>query len=1101
MERFCSICQAAIYEDEQTVCPACGAELPPAESGAPEEAKPALELDLSELEDDRDVYAPSIEETPDEPVPVEDISETPEEITQEEPAAGEEGDGWDLGIVGGDEETPPDEVAKAPPGEAAEEAEDEMIEVAEDEFICPNCSNVIKEDSDVCPHCSADAKFFKRCPTCAMGIDQVAEICPHCYTELAALGKEDVAALEAPVEEVPHEEEGAPAEEELLEETAAEEPVAAATDDIEALEEGQNGDLSDKEKKKMKKKLLKEQKKLEKDLAKGKITEEEFQIRLDEIRMGNGFGPIGGIVLQEDEPKEEKGPDLHQMEEGQNGKLPDKEKKKMVKKLRKEQRNLEKELEKGEITEEEFQQRLDEIRLGNGFGPIGGIVLDEAEAEEELEAAEGEEIEAIPATRREVRALKRERMREILAEERREGFFNYYNLSLITLFFFIFLAVFVFFEFIFMVGNITAQSTVPSVAFSLAPSLGDIIGVPILLFAVILTIIDAILHFWDRRLNLVLSVMIPTPIMIAGLSIDAWYSAQFITTDLLWIFLFLALMFVMLALDIACIILYPPILNAQDREELELYLEKEEEMNEVQQQLEEEYQSLIEEEEEKLRMKDEEMNDIQTKLDELKDQIQEEEEKLRLKEEEISAIKAELDVKTQELMEEEEKIRMKEEEMESLIQTELEKRAEDMMVEEEEKIRMKEDELIKAQNELEIQKNLFDDSREKLRLKEKEMMQLRTELENQMKLRMEEEDRLRLKEAAARMLERGKQKRVLFPFAAMVGQDKMKSSLVLNAIYPEIGGVLIRGQKGTGKSVSVRGLAEILPDIEVPGCKFNCDPAHPEEFCTECKAKQERGTFETHKRPVQVVDLPLNITEDRLVGSIDIEKILAEGVKSFEPGILAEAHRGILYVDEINLLDDYIVDILLDAASSGVVTIEREGISISHPSRFIIVGSMNPEEGELRPQILDRIALQSDVIGIKDVQQRIDIVKRREEFTADPESFREKFESSRSELREKIIKARELLPNVTTPPRIYTLIAQICLDFNVDGHRADIIIERAARANAAFEGRGEVTAEDIVAASAMALPHRMRRRPYEDEEFSEETLRKIIKDRETELEG
>jgi magnesium chelatase subunit I len=206
-------------------------------------------------------------------------------------------------------------------------------------------------------------------------------------------------------------------------------------------------------------------------------------------------------------------------------------------------------------------------------------------------------------------------------------------------------------------------------------------------------------------------------------------------------------------------------------------------------------------------------------------------------------------------------------------------------------------------------------------------------------------------------------------------------------------------------------------------------------------------------------------------------------------------------VDEINLLDDYIVDILLDAASSGIVTIEREGMSISHPSRFIIVGSMNPEEGELRPQILDRLALQCDVIGIKDVDQRIQIVKRREEFSINPVAFRDKFEGQMVELRAKIDKAQALIPNVTTPPRIYKLIAQICLDFDVDGHRADIIIERAARANAAFEGRLETTAEDVASAAAMALPHRMRRRPSEDEEFSEESILKLVKSREAELEG
>ena len=465
----------------------------------------------------------------------------------------------------------------------------------------------------------------------------------------------------------------------------------------------------------------------------------------------------------------------------------------------------------------------------------------------------------------------------------------------------------------------------------------------------------------------------------------------------------------------------------------------------------------------------------------------------------MSAIKSELEMKTEALAQEEEKLHMKEQEMESLVQTEVERKTEEFMMEEEEKIRMKESDLIKARSDLEIQRNLFDESREKLRMKEGELSHLKTELESQIRQRLEEEEKLKLKAAAGRMVEKTKQKRVLFPFVALVGQEKMKKAMVLNAIYPEVGGVLIRGQKGTGKSVGVRGLAEVLPDIEVTGCKFNCDPKETDKLCNECTVRNNAGKLETFTRQVQVVDLPLNITEDRLVGSIDIEKILAEGTKSFEPGILAEAHRGILYVDEINLLDDYIVDILLDSASSGNVNVEREGISITHPARFIIVGSMNPEEGELRPQILDRIALQTDVVGIQDVASRIDIVRRREEMTTDPEGFRVKHEPARKELRERITKAREILPNVRTPKHIYDLIAQICIDFNVDGHRADIIIERAARANAAFEGRLEVAAEDVVVASAMALPHRMRRRPYEEEEFSEEMMRKLVKQREREI--
>ncbi|MDD4308416.1 MAG: ATP-binding protein, partial [Thermoplasmata archaeon] len=786
--------------------------------------------------------------------------------------------------------------------------------------------------------------------------------------------------------------------------------------------------------------------------------------------------------LEEAEAKDAKA-----AEEGQNGKLSEKEKQVMLKKLLKEQRALERQLKNGEITEEEFAKRLDKIRMGNGFGPIGGYVLEEAEDK---------------AGKRADKEAKKELIREELAKERRTGLFNYYNLSLVTLFFFVFLAIFVLMEFIFAVANFTTQADVPmAIYFNFTPTLDEITSIPVLLFGVILTMSDLILHLWDRKMNLMLS-LVPTGIMILALSIDATHYSTFVPTDMMLILVLLTVLILMLILDLYCtFIAYPVILDAQKRDELEVFLEKEQEKLEIQQSLEEEYEKMIEEEEEKLRLKDDEIDDIKTKLESLNDQIQQEEEKLRLKEEEISSIKSELDLKTQQMMEEEEKLRMKEDEMESLIQTELEKRAEDMMVEEEEKIRMKEEELIRSRNELDIQKNLFDESREKLRMKEQEMASLKTELENQMRQRFEEQDRLRLKEAAAKMLDRGKQKRVLFPFAAMVGQEKMKRALILNAIYPEVGGVLIRGQKGTGKSVTVRGLAEILPDIEVTGCKFNCDPKEPDKFCSECAARHKVGKLETFKRPVQVVDLPLNITEDRLVGSIDIERILSAGEKSFEPGILAEAHRGILYVDEINLLDDYIVDILLDAASSGVVTIEREGMSISHPSRFLIVGSMNPEEGELRPQILDRLALQCDVIGIKDVEQRIQIVKGREAFTSNPVKFREQFEGRMQEIRTKIDKAQEIIPNVTTPPRIYKLIAQICLDFDVDGHRADIIIERAARASAAFEGRLETTAEDVASAASMALPHRMRRKPSEDEEFSEETILKLVKSREAELEG
>ena len=342
-----------------------------------------------------------------------------------------------------------------------------------------------------------------------------------------------------------------------------------------------------------------------------------------------------------------------------------------------------------------------------------------------------------------------------------------------------------------------------------------------------------------------------------------------------------------------------------------------------------------------------------------------------------------------------------------------------------------------------------------------------------------------------------KTQRELFPFTAIVGQEDMKLALILNSIDPDIGGVLIQGQKGTGKSISVRGLAELLPEIEViSGCLYSCDPRDKEKWCWECKEKYGKGNVEIpiSKRPIKVVELPLNATEDRVVGTIDIEKILTQGLKAFEPGILAEANRGILYIDEINLLDDYIVDVLLDAAAMGVVTVEREAVSVSYPGKFIIVGSMNPEEGALRPQLLDRIALQVKVKGVEDIQGRMEIVKRREEFNQNPAAFREKYKAQQEELRKKIERARELLKDVNITPEQLELIAKISLSFGVDGHRADIIIERTAKALAAWNGRLNVEIEDIIKAAEFALPHRMRKRPFEEEEFSVEKLRRVVEE-------
>ncbi len=337
--------------------------------------------------------------------------------------------------------------------------------------------------------------------------------------------------------------------------------------------------------------------------------------------------------------------------------------------------------------------------------------------------------------------------------------------------------------------------------------------------------------------------------------------------------------------------------------------------------------------------------------------------------------------------------------------------------------------------------------------------------------------------------------RVLFPFSAIVAQENMKLALMLNAINPDIGGVLIEGEKGTAKSITVRGLAEILPPITViKGCRFSCDPAEPEKYCWECRVKYKEKGIEppVETRPIKVVDLPLNATEDRVVGTIDLEKILTQGLRAFEHGILAEANRGILYIDEINLLDDYVVDVLLDAAAMGVCTVERESVSVSYPAKFIIVGSMNPEEGALRPQLLDRIALQVKIKGVQNVEDRIEIVKRREEFNREPDNFRSKFEPQQEDLKQKIIKARALLPKVSISREILQTIAKVSVAFGVDGHRADIIMERSAKAYCALQGRLTVTLDDVMKAAEYALPHRMRKRPFEEEEFSLDKLKRVI---------
>jgi len=334
-----------------------------------------------------------------------------------------------------------------------------------------------------------------------------------------------------------------------------------------------------------------------------------------------------------------------------------------------------------------------------------------------------------------------------------------------------------------------------------------------------------------------------------------------------------------------------------------------------------------------------------------------------------------------------------------------------------------------------------------------------------------------------------------YPFTAIVGQDTMKKALVLNAVNPLLGGVLIRGEKGTAKSIAVRGLAALLPEIEVvKGCPFGCPPGNPDMMCSECAERAGRGeSLPVEKRKMKVIDLPVSATEDRVVGTLDIERAIRKGEKMFEPGLLAAANRGILYVDEVNLLEDHLVDVLLDAAAMGVNTVEREGVSYSHPARFILVGTMNPEEGELRPQLLDRFGLCVDVKGITDVDARVEIIRRRTRYEEDPAAFLEEWEAPQALLREKIIKARGLVPEVTVPEEMLTLIARIAVDMNVDGHRSDIAMKKAACTIAAYHGRREVTEEDVREAAELVLPHRLRRRPFQEEEASREKIEESIR--------
>ena len=321
-----------------------------------------------------------------------------------------------------------------------------------------------------------------------------------------------------------------------------------------------------------------------------------------------------------------------------------------------------------------------------------------------------------------------------------------------------------------------------------------------------------------------------------------------------------------------------------------------------------------------------------------------------------------------------------------------------------------------------------------------------------------------------------------FPFSAIVGQDALKLALLAAAVEPLIGGVLVFGDRGTGKSTAIRALAALLPPMEVrPGCRYNSDPHDPNAFrCALCQAADDRNDLELVSVPIPVVDLPLGATEDRVVGALDLERALTKGEKAFEPGLLARAHRGFLYIDEVNLLEDHLVDLLLDVAASGENVVEREGLSIRHPARFVLVGSGNPEEGELRPQLLDRFGLSVEVATPTDLESRVEVIKRRDSFERDPTMFIETWAEAEAGIREQILHARALLSDITTPETVLAKAAELCMALGTDGLRGELTLIRAARAIAALEGEASVNEAHLKAVAPSALRHRLRRDPLDE---------------------
>ena len=322
----------------------------------------------------------------------------------------------------------------------------------------------------------------------------------------------------------------------------------------------------------------------------------------------------------------------------------------------------------------------------------------------------------------------------------------------------------------------------------------------------------------------------------------------------------------------------------------------------------------------------------------------------------------------------------------------------------------------------------------------------------------------------------------------------MKLALILNVINPSLGGVLIKGEKGTAKSTAVRALAALLPALRSSaGCRYHCDPANKNLLCDDCRAKlAEAGELPEEELSMRVIELPVSATEDRVVGTLDIEAAIQEGRKRFEPGILADANRNILYVDEINLLEDHIVDVLLDSAAMGVNTVEREGVSYAHPARFVLVGTMNPEEGDIRPQLLDRFALSVTVAGEHEAKNRVEVIRRRLAYEKDADAFTASYAEEQEKLARQITEAQARLAEVAVSEEILGKVADMSIALGVDGHRADITVIKTALTHAVFFGRAEVAEEDLKAAAHLALPHRMRRRPFEDGELDWAEVEKLL---------